>query len=230
MIPAPAWPGTHRALNDVFSATFETWKWVEDAPQTELFWCGNHMVFRWGRNFNPFEKRFKKDASFTYKSHGFCSFLLKSFLKLTFESTRSCGNKNHKKLVSFHPVKFWMHQHFFGWSDNTSKSTIKVPRKVISGGAFIHQNIASKWLRFNVICQVLNQLWAPNGQGIQSSPVHLSEKDMSSAGTTVVNPSQASDFFHDFQQLLKPPPERIWKKNKHKSPITPSRTLRWKNK
>ena len=118
-----------------------------------------------------------------FKSHGFCSFLLKSFLKLTFESTRSCGNKNHKKLVSFHPVKFWMHQHFFGWSDNTSKSTIKVPRKVISGGAFIHQNIASRWLRFNVICQVLNQLWAPNGQIIQSSPVHLSEKDMSSAGT-----------------------------------------------
>ena len=37
MIPAPAWPGTHRAVNDVFSATFEMWKWVEDAPQTELF-------------------------------------------------------------------------------------------------------------------------------------------------------------------------------------------------
>lgn len=207
-----------------------------------FFWCGNHMVFPWGRNFHPFEKRLKKDASFTYKSHGFCSFLLKSFLKVTFESTRSCGNKNHKKLVSFHPVKFWMHQHFFGWSDNTSKSTIKVPRKVISGGPFIHQNIASKWLRFNVICQVLNQLWAPNGQGIQSSPVHLSEKDMSSAGTgtlVLFFSDQGNDsgqsfssvwFFSWFPATSQSPPWKNLTKHKHESPFTPSRTLRWKNK
>lgn len=44
--PAQPWPGTHRALNDVeISATFEMWKWVEDAPQTELRLFGVEIMW-----------------------------------------------------------------------------------------------------------------------------------------------------------------------------------------